>query len=140
MSAQLDTPCLDHGQAGHNEGYTYRRTKEHGRVLLHRLVFFEHNAYWPEVVMHRCDNPRCIEPTHLLGGTRDLNNKDRAAKGRSAKTRADRRKLTLDDARRIRERYSPTRCNVNGVMALAREYAVDTKAIYQIIKGQTYCE
>lgn len=130
-------PCLDHGRAGNHDGY--HRVRYMGKsTLLHRKVFHQIHGYLPEVVMHICDNPRCVEPTHLVAGTRDSNNKDRAAKGRSAKHRPDKRTLTREQVLEIRARYSPKRCKYNGVSALAREFGVDTNTIYQIIRGHTY--
>lgn len=37
----------------------------------------------PRFVLHKCDNPKCINPKHLFFGTIADNNKDKAAKGRS---------------------------------------------------------
>lgn len=51
----------------------------------HRWIFIELNGYSPEVVMHTCDNPPCVNPAHLVGSTFIENNKDRARKGRSVK-------------------------------------------------------
>ena len=50
----------------------------------HRLSWFLHFGKIPrgKVIMHKCDNPPCINPKHLKLGTRAQNNKDMAAKGR----------------------------------------------------------
>lgn len=53
----------------------------------HRVSWSLHNSEIPEglVVMHLCDNPRCVNPNHLALGTVAANNFDRNRKGRSAK-------------------------------------------------------
>lgn len=155
MTARIlycDTPCRDHGFKGKGDGYAEVRRAEsdrkpdagskHPKVLMHRWVFFMEHGYYPPVVMHRCDNPRCIEVAHLEAGDWDANNKDRAAKGRSTKHLRAKRKLSDDEVREIRARFvgRGNRDNVNGVSALAREFGVDGNVIYQIADGRTYTD
>lgn len=110
---------------------------------LHRLVFCEAHGLSLEdiadrVVRHTCDNPRCINPLHLLIGTRADNNRDRAERGRSAKVVPSRQRLTGAQCLEIQARYDPTRIGnraPNGVVQLARDYGVDTNVIYKVIRG-----
>lgn len=48
----------------------------------HRFAFYITNLYFPEVVMHKCDNRICVNPHHLEGGTQKENMKDMVARGR----------------------------------------------------------
>jgi HNH endonuclease len=71
-----------------------------GLLSAHRVSWSLANpmAPLPPVVMHLCDNPRCVNPAHLKAGTLDANNKDCAAKGRTAK--GERHGLNLHPHRR----------------------------------------
>lgn len=74
----------------------------------HRLVFFLKNKYLPEVVMHTCDNPPCINLDHLVGGTQDENNKDRKNKSRNGLIHGERHgrsKVKDDEVSQIRDLY-----------------------------------
>lgn len=48
----------------------------------HRLMFEHENGYFPPEVMHTCDNPLCVKPSHLIGGTHKDNMQDALKKGR----------------------------------------------------------
>lgn len=48
----------------------------------HRVSFLLAKKRVPTVVMHRCDNPPCVNPAHLKAGTIRLNNFDALVKGR----------------------------------------------------------
>ena len=64
----------------------------HGQLLWRGKVIGSHRVAWmldnesdiPDGlwVLHRCDNPPCVRPSHLFLGTHSDNMKDAAAKGR----------------------------------------------------------
>ena len=102
--------------------------------MLHRVVFYRKAGYLPPGVMHTCDNPRCINPEHLVAGDWGSNNKDRAAKGRSAKVRVDLRKLDYIKATTIRSQLAAG----VPITSLAKEYNVDYNSITNIRDNKTY--
>ena len=50
----------------------------------HRLSWLIHRGEIPvgEYVLHRCDNPRCVNPSHLFLGDAKANQQDMKTKGR----------------------------------------------------------
>ena len=85
-AGSLSVPCLDHGQRGDKDGYG--TLSNHGRaVRAHRLAYAkaaacEVAAIRGLVVRHTCDNPRCVEPAHLVLGTHADNMRDKSERGR----------------------------------------------------------
>ena len=83
--------CIDHGQVGTGLGYgsaRYPALKVGGSVRMHRAEYCLANGLTLEdiaglVVMHTCDNPRCINPEHLVLGTQRDNMLDMRNKGRA---------------------------------------------------------
>lgn len=52
-------------------------------MLAHRVSWIlTHSDPGDICVLHRCDNPPCVNPTHLFLGTRQDNNRDKIEKGR----------------------------------------------------------
>ena len=91
----------------------------------------------PPVVMHTCDNPPCVNPAHLEGGTHKQNTADMLAKGRNSTIRplgADNHntKLTPNDVRAIRLRQGQSAGSV------ARDYGVNHGSILAIWRGITW--
>ena len=54
------------------------------RKLAHRFMWEVHNAepLGERCLMHTCDNPGCINPSHLIPGDRTTNHADMVTKGR----------------------------------------------------------
>lgn len=83
--------CIDHGQVGTGLGYgsaRYPTLKVGGSVRMHRATYCLANGLELKdiaglVVMHTCDNPRCINPEHLVLGTQKDNMLDMRNKGRA---------------------------------------------------------
>jgi hypothetical protein len=60
-------------------------------------------------VLHRCDNPSCVNPEHLFLGDTVINNRDRAAKGRNRDQSGERHNnsfLTTADVLSIRAKFA----------------------------------
>jgi hypothetical protein len=55
------------------------------KKLAHHVSWYIKHKRWPELLMHTCDNPRCVCLSHLVEGTHQANVADMVAKGRQAK-------------------------------------------------------
>ena len=77
------TGCLEY--KGNNDHCGYGKIKINGRQLgAHRVAYVEFVGDVPPgmVVMHTCDNPCCINVSHLVLGTQKDNMVDSVNKGR----------------------------------------------------------
>ena len=138
--------CKDHGMTKslRPEGYGLVKDprKKSRCVGLHRLKYCEYNDVTLDsinglVVRHSCDNPRCIERTHLILGSRADNNRDRADRKRSAKKVPSRQKLTAKQVEWIRDNYVKGSRTLGGV-SLGKKFGVHHSTINYIIQGKLY--
>ena len=140
--------CIDHGRAGDKDGYAstckheYKGTRN--KLKMHRLAYCRSNGVSildvdDKVVMHKCDNTRCINPDHLELGTLADNNADRVRKGRYCGASSCRAKLTDEDVKFIRANYV-RRGKVWNTYTLAAKFGVSNMIIGQVVRGESYKE
>lgn len=139
--------CIDHGKTRslRKEGYAMVGIPgiRSRCTTLHRLVYCKHNDCPLEsiaglVVRHTCDNPRCVNPMHLVLGTRGDNNRDRAERDRSAKHVPSRQRLGQADVIFILNNHI-ARHKEFSASALARRFGVDSKVIHNVLSGVYQC-
>ena len=118
----------------------YPRVRVNGKkVAQSRVVYCKANNLLldhiaGQVVRHKCDNPRCINPNHLELGTQLDNVQDSVVRGRATRSPGitnGRAKLTTAQVLEIR--------NAAGTgPQLAHAYGVSTTVIYQIKAGKLW--
>ena len=113
-------------------GYARLRWGPGGKATTCHRIMYEH-YYGPIpnglVVMHTCDNRRCVNPEHLQAGTQGDNMRDMFKKGRCTRS-----VLTEDEVREIR------RQSENGVpnQTIANNFCVSPATTYNITSGRAW--
>jgi hypothetical protein len=123
-----------YGSLWNGERYPGKNGKRGGPVMIlaHRWAFEHFLRPIPEgmCVLHRCDNPGCVNPQHLWLGTQADNIRDCQRKGRRNQSRYV--KLSAEAHEEIRDRYT-----AGGVTQkeLAAEFGVSGAAIRHVVRG-----
>ena len=91
LLAKIDfdaTPgCWEWSGAKVQQGYGLIKRKDGAQLRAHRVAYELAYGEIPAgmFVCHRCDNPRCIRPSHLFLGSHDENMADMVIKNRVAR-------------------------------------------------------
>ncbi len=125
------------GRGGHGlhiyGGFTYAGENWYA----HRFSYLFYNGPIPDGlwVLHHCDVPFCVNPTHLFLGTPRENNADRDRKRRTAVgSRHGNKRLTEEQARTIREDSAQGKSQ----RRLAQEFGIGKTTVRDILQRVTW--
>lgn len=122
------TACTRYGYGLFNR-YPLKKT-----IVASRMAWILEYGEIPDgmFVLHKCDNPGCVEPSHLFIGTQVDNMRDKKAKGRGNNgMKHGNARLTDELVREIR--------GADGTYAeLGRKYGVVPSTVWQIKHRRTW--
>lgn len=122
--------CWEWGAARNRGGYGLFR-KDGSSRLAHRVMAeacCERELPRKELACHTCDNPRCVNPSHLFVGSDLDNRRDMARKERSCC------KLSAGQVLEIRER----RASGEPTQSIATRFSVQPETVCAICMGKTW--
>lgn len=129
--------CWEWRGAKHISGYgTIRFNGKRRRA--HRVTWELTNGPIPDGlhVLHRCDNPGCVNTNHLFLGTHDGNMADCTAKNRHAKGEQNgKTKITESDVRDMRALH---RSDSLSLAELGRRFGVSKTTAGSIVSGLSW--
>jgi hypothetical protein len=109
--------------------------------LAHRISFLIHNKKEASgVVRHTCDNPKCVNPKHLIEGTQYQNIHDMISRGRRVISKGENNghsKLTNEQVKDLRILYERTKFNQT---KKAIELGISQSTLSRILNRKYYSE
>ena len=118
----------------------YGRFKFNGKnIPAHRFSWINTYGEIPKgfLVLHKCDNPPCVNPEHLFLGTQKDNIRDMLIKNRDNYSFGEKHGLS-----KLKDKYIPEIRNLykdgNTIKYIAGVYEVSLMAIHRIIKGRAW--
>jgi HNH endonuclease len=123
------------------DGLRYGKLRVRGKSMLaHRFSYEISAGAIPAgmCILHRCDNPPCVNPAHLFPGkdadnTRDMLSKDRESRGEDRYNAV----LTQAQVEEFKSGYVP-RSSTHGVRAYAKKFGVKYWTLFNVARGRTW--
>lgn len=98
-----------------------------------------HEGFHGMCVLHRCDNPSCVNPDHLFLGTNEDNVHDMDMKNRrvNAQPKGSMHGMAILDELRVSEIVAKRNSGITGA-SVAKEYGVSQATVSAIMKGRLW--
>lgn len=108
----------------------------HGERNAHRGSWVMHNGPIPKGmhVLHKCDNPGCVNPDHLRLGTHQDNMRDLREKGRAYGAKGE----ANFSAKLSEQQVLAILCDPRAIRVIAEEFGMTQSSIQNIKNGKTW--
>ena len=134
--------CWNWTRDVYNYGYGKLSIGRGKQTRAHRYVYIKQFGEIPEGmnVLHKCDNPRCVNPSHLFLGTQKDNVIDMMSRGRGGyktffgENHAN-SKLTMEKASEIRDMYKTGRYFQREI---GERFGISQAVVSKIIMGTSW--
>jgi len=137
IDAKDENGCMLWTASKDKNGYGYFRVSTKRKEFAHRYSWEETSGKISDnlFVLHKCDNPSCVNPEHLFLGNHQDNMDDMSKKHRAVHgNKHHKTKLTEQEVREIRVLYQ----NNNSQRSLAAKFNVTKNAIKCIVNNKTW--
>jgi len=127
--------CWEWQGGRHDDGYG-RAGYANVLMLTHRLAWIFTHGTIPDgaYVLHQCDNPPCVRPSHLYLGTQRENMRDRKERERFLGADMPNARWTPEQVLAMRRAYGAG----EAISSLAQRYGVGDARMSEIVHGKAY--
>jgi len=135
---ETEPACWLWSGAKDKNGYGKFWSQTTGHIRAHRMSWILEYGDIPKplFVLHRCDNPACVRPSHLWLGTNRDNMEDMAIKGRSLNGSKNAScKLSREEVAEIRRLYSG---RGSTEVELGQQFSITQGNVSHIVTGRTW--
>lgn len=118
--------CLEWTRCFNSDGYARCNWKGDANGKVHRIIYqlaHPEEDISDKVIRHRCDNTKCIRPSHLVSGTSADNMLDRDLRGRHGLAKLTRK--TVETIRALAPHFKR--------VELAKRFRVNPRTISSVI-------
>lgn len=127
-------------QDDHGYGRISTRRGQSPRLATRVAWEIEHGSLDPAAkVLHTCDNPPCVRPSHLFLGTQKANIDDCIAKGRHARGRMQPHAILTESlVLELRRRYEQENRRRGIIAQMSRETGISSRTLASMLSGKRW--